>query len=526
MAKRRASTLTTDQAKTAKAPTKHALAVLEKKAGQLRHELVELRRKLSHARRELRESHVTKMQEANHKLELAASHADDMTTMAVADLAALTEALQRDVVTGTLSRAFMLDRLEGALLMARRDKCHLALVFVDLDRFKSINDSLGHAVGDEVLQIVADSLQSVLRESDSVCRYGGDEFLVLLPEIAAPADADRIAANMLAALCTPVSVGGQMLKLSASVGISIYPIDGEDPPTLINHADAAMYRHKRAEFDDVRPFRRVGRQKQSRSAKDLRDANAQLVLAALTAQESAADATEAQHQQLKHMAIVAHELRNPLTPLRIAAGLLTNRKKTGEIPIGRLQAIIDGQVTCMTRLIDDLLDASRLSTGALRIERSDLDLITILNQAAASCKPSMELRQQYFSKRVRSEPIRMLGDPLRLAQVFRNLLDNACKYTPEKGEIVLELAVLDACAVITVRDNGIGISADMLPTIFELFVQDTGALPHSNGGLGIGLSVVRDLVQAHGGSVAAHSNGRDSGSDFVVTLPLLIPAEG
>jgi len=240
----------------------------------------------------------------------------------------------------------------------------------------------------------------------------------------------------------------------------------------------------------------------------------------LKAQESAADATEAHRQQLKHMAIVAHELRNPLTPLRIAAGLLINRNSTGEIPVERLQVIINGQVTCMTRLIDDLLDASRLSTSTLRIERSDIDLGSILNQVAASCRPGMELRQQHFSMCIRPEPIRMFGDPMRLAQIFSNLLDNASKYTPEKGEIALELVLLDTCAVITVRDNGIGISAEALPTIFDLFVQDARALPHSSGGLGIGLSVVRDLVQAHGGSVVAHSVGRGRGSDFVVTLPL------
>jgi signal transduction histidine kinase len=122
--------------------------------------------------------------------------------------------------------------------------------------------------------------------------------------------------------------------------------------------------------------------------------------------------------------------------------------------------------------------------------------------------------------RIWPEPIRMLGDPVRLAQIFNNLLDNACKYTPEKGEITLEMMVLNACAVVTVRDNGLGISAEALPTIFDLFVQDACALPHSNGGLGIGLSVVRDLVRAHGGSVVAHSAGRGCGSDFVVTLPL------
>jgi diguanylate cyclase (GGDEF)-like protein len=414
----------------------------------------------------------------------------------------------------------MLDRLEHALLMARRDGRCLALVFVDLDHFKPINDHLGHAAGDEVLQIVARSLQSVLRESDSVCRYGGDEFLVLLPAIAVPADADRIAAEMLTALGTPVSVGGEILKLSASLGISIYPDDGEDSVTLIKHADEAMYRRKRAGFGDFRPHLGAWFQERKPSLQDLRDANTQLVLAALKAQESAADATEAHRRQLKHMAIVAHELRNPLTPLRIAASLLINRNSTGEIPIERLQVIINGQVTYMTRLIDDLLDASRLSTGRLRIERSSLDLGSILNQVAASCRLGMALRQQHFSVDVRSEPIHMLGDPMRLAQIFRNLLDNASKYTPEKGEIALELLLRDTCAVITVRDNGIGISAEALPTIFDLFVQDAGALPHSNAGLGIGLSVVRDLVKTHGGSVIAHSAGQGCGSDFMVTLPL------
>ncbi|MFC5582397.1 diguanylate cyclase domain-containing protein [Rhodanobacter terrae] len=513
----------TDQPNPTEAAAKRALLLLEKEAGRLRHELTELRRKLSHARRHLNESHATQLQEANRELVLAAMHADDIAASAVADLATLTMAFQRDVVTGTLNRAFMLDRLERALLMARRDERHLALVFVDLDHFKPINDSLGHAGGDEVLQIAAHALQSVLRESDTVCRYGGDEFLVLLPEISAPADAGRIAADMLTALSVPVSVGGRILKLSASLGISIYPEDGEDAVTLINRADAAMYRHKRAGFGDFKRRREAWSQEQSPTPQDLREVNTQLVLSALKAQESEAHATEAHHQQLKHMAIVAHELRNPLTPLRIAADLLTNCGNAGEIPIERLQVIIDDQVSYMTRLIDDLLDGSRLSAGKLRIECTDIDLRDVLNQVEASCRPGMEFRQQYFSMRVGSEPIRMVGDPVRLAQVFSNLLDNACKYTPEKGEIALELLLLNNSAVITVRDNGIGISAEVLPTIFDLFVQDARALPHSNGGLGIGLAVVRDLVQAHGGSVVVHSAGRGCGSDFIVTLPLAGP---
>lgn len=521
------------------AAAKRALAELDRKATGLRQDLLELRQKLSRARQDLSENRSAQLQEANQQLVLAALHADTIAEAALADLAALTVAYQRDVVTGTLNRAHMLESLQGALLMARRHQRRLAVMFVDLDQFKSINDGLGHASGDEVLQIVARALQSVLRESDTVCRYGGDEFLVLLPEISAPADAGRIAHEMLAALSVPVSVGGQMLTLSASLGISIYPEDGEDAGTLIHRADAAMYRNKRAGLGgfqfhgdghaddqapspglpDRQPADAVREAAPDSPMHDLREANTQLVLAALTAQESAAQATEAQRQQMKFMAVVAHELRNPLTPLRIATDLLVNRSGSGEIPIERLQVIIDGQVTHMTRLVDDLLDGSRLSTGKWKMARREVSLREILEQVVASCRPGMEFRQQHFSVVMPSDPVLMLGDPMRLAQVFSNLLDNACKYTPEHGEIALELGLEDTCAVVTVRDNGIGISAEALPTIFDLFMQDARALPHSNGGLGIGLAVVRDLVQAHDGSVVAHSSGRGGGSEFVVTLP-------
>ena len=521
------------------AKAKRALAVLDKKATGLRQELLELRRKLSHAQHDLGESRTVQLQEANQQLVLAALHADDIADSAVADLAALRLVYQRDAVTGTLNRALMLDRLQSALLSARRHQRRLAVMFVDLDHFKPINDRLGHACGDEVLQIVARALQSVLRESDTLCRYGGDEFVVLLPEISAPDDAGRIAAEMQAAISVPVSVGGQVLTLSASLGISIYPEDGEDVVTLINRADAAMYRHKRDELGGFqfhideqshgsgpRPRMLVGHAVDALLAAspdsplhDLREANAQLVLAALTAQESATLAMEAQRRQVKFMAVVAHELRNPLTPLRIAADLLINRSATGGIPIERLQMIIDSQITHMTRLVDDLLEGSRLSTGKLRMDCKEVNLCDVLDQAVASCRPGMESRQQHFSMHSTSEPVRMHGDPVRLAQVFSNLLDNASKYTPESGEIALDLTELDDCAVVTLRDNGIGISAEALPSIFDLFMQDVHALPHSNAGLGIGLAVVRELVEAHGGSVVAQSAGRGHGSEFVVTLP-------
>lgn len=518
---------------------KRALAVLDKKGDGERHLLRELWQKIFRARHLSGESHTVQLQDANQQLVLAALLADDVAERARADLAALSVAYQRDVLTGALTRALMLDRLQSALLMAQRHQRRLAVMFVDLDHFKPINDRLGHAGGDEVLQIVARALQSVLRESDTLCRYGGDEFLVLLPEISAPGDAGRIAEAMLAAISVPVSVGGQVLTLSASLGISIYPEDGEDVVTLINRADAAMYLHKRdawggfhfhsdepSHTPDPIPKMPAGQAIDALRADspdsplhDLREANTQLMLAALTAQESVALATDAQRQQMKFMAVVAHELRNPLTPLRLAADMLVNRSATDGMLVERLQEVIDSKVTHMTRLIDDLLEGSRLSTGKLRMDCKELNLCDVLDQAVASCRPGMESRQQHFSMHVPSEPVRMHGDPVRLAQVFSNLLDNAGKYTPEGGEIALDLTVLDDCTVVTVRDNGIGISAEALPTIFDLFMQDAHVLPHSNAGLGIGLAVVRELVEAHGGSVVAQSAGSGHGSEFEVTLP-------
>jgi diguanylate cyclase (GGDEF)-like protein len=412
-------------------------------------------------------------------------------------------------------------------------------MFIDLDHFKSINDHLGHAGGDEVLQIVARLLQSVLRESDTLCRYGGDEFLALLPEISTAEDAGRIASQMVALIGMPVSVGGKALTLSISLGISIYPEDGEDTATLINRADAAMYRHKRNasvgfQFHGAEPSEQTGAKIRTLTGQvvdarfpasvsspmhDLRDANTQLLLAALTAQESATLATEAQRRQVKFMAVVAHELRNPLAPLRLATDMLVDRGATGGMPTERLKVIIDSQIAHMTRLIDDLLEGSRLRTGKLRMDCKELDLRDVLEQAVVSCRPGMESRQQHFTMHASPEPVRMQGDPIRLAQVFRNLLDNAGKYTPENGEISLDLTVRDDCAIVVLRDNGIGISTEALPTIFDLFLQDAHALPHSNAGLGIGLAVVRELVEAHGGSVVAQSAGRGQGSEFRVTLP-------
>ncbi len=522
---------------------RHTLASLDQQAADLRAELLKLRKQLHDLESDLSNSQTAQLQEANQKLVLAVMHADSLAEVAAASLAALTESNQRDGLTGLPNRALGLDRLTNAIDMARRQQKRLAVLFLDLDHFKDINDRLGHAGGDDVLQIATKRLQAVLRDSDTVSRYGGDEFLIILPDIAQALDVGHIADQLLGALSIPSSVGGHILRQSASLGISVYPEDGDDAATLIARADSAMYHCKRRgsggfQFhglhgaeearDDV-PSSRVRSSPPSATdvlssdtphEQDLREANEQLLLASMVAQEAEAQARKAHREQLKFMAMVAHELRNPLTPLRLATEMLTHPAAGEEIPIKRLAVIITDQIARMTRLIDDLLDAARLSTGKLRLEVATVDLIGVLDQAIMVSRPGMQARQQHFHVDLLPGPINLSGDPIRLAQIFNNLLDNASKYTPEGGEIALGMSMGEHSLSISVRDNGLGIAPDMLPLIFELFIQDSRAFAHSSGGLGIGLAVVRDLAEAHGGTVVGHSAGRDLGSEFVVTLPL------
>jgi diguanylate cyclase len=343
-------------------------------------------------------------------------------------------------------------------------------------------------------------------------------------------------------LTAPSRVGDRMLRLSASLGIATYPEDGEDAATLISRADAAMYRSKRRrsggfefhreELAAARPESSPGvalhhpmqrhdsaLTEQQPQLRELREANEQLVIAALTAQQLETHTEEAYTRQTQFLAMVAHELRNPLIPIQTAAGLL-NRALSDEPLLAQLQAAIKRQVSLVSRLVDDLLDGSRVSAGKFRLECSVVELTGILSLALETCRPAVEARSQRLTMQLTPSPLMVLGDPLRLGQIFSNLLDNASKYTHKGGEISLTMAVVDRSVQITVSDNGIGIAADTLPNIFELFMQDARALALHNHGLGIGLAVVRDLVESHGGTVVASSPGRDRGTDFIVTLPM------
>jgi diguanylate cyclase (GGDEF)-like protein len=527
---------------------KHAIATatlagLDAQADALREHLVKLRQDLVNVQKDLGVARANELREANEKLVLAALKADVIAAMAVSSLGELTHASQHDPLTGTPSRALMRDRLDTAIAAARRQGTQLALLFLDLDDFKAINDALGHANGDAMLQLVAERLVATVRDSDTVSRQGGDEFLILLPQIAHAADAMLIATKLLDAVAAPAQVGSHALHLSASVGIAVYPQDGTDAEMLAKRADEAMYQSKRRSHGGFEFFAdsnagepgtlpesgewqpaAVSRGARGLGHPDLRRVNEQLVVSALSAQASAAQATEAHRQQILFMGLVAHELRNPLAPIRLAASMLTGGGQSAGLSLDRLSAIIETEVKHMARLIDDLLEGSHASTGKLRLELDQADLREVVAQATESCRPLMEARQQRLTLALPARPVNLRGDPVRLRQIISNLLDNASKYTGEGGSISVAMAVHAQTVSITVADNGVGIAPEVLPTIFEMFVQDTRDRALSNGGLGIGLAVVRDLVRAHGGTVSATSAGKNLGSEFVVTLPLAGPA--
>jgi two-component system, chemotaxis family, CheB/CheR fusion protein len=233
---------------------------------------------------------------------------------------------------------------------------------------------------------------------------------------------------------------------------------------------------------------------------------------------------EADRRKDEFLALLAHELRNPLAPIRYA--LATNRKE-GRTPEQqrRVEEIIERQVTHMSRLLDDLLDVSRITRGTLELKKNPTELTLVVGCAIETARPILDSKQHTLSLDLPKHAVRLEADAVRLAQVFSNLLINAAKYTDPGGQIHLRAAQHESEVVVAIRDNGIGISGDMLPRLFTLFSQDQSARGRAEGGLGVGLSLVRGLVSLHGGSVKALSEGPGRGSEFILRIPIGTPLE-
>lgn len=485
--------------------------------------------------------------EANERLIVAAVQAQGEVESTTRALNEASRAVGRDVVTDLPNRVVMLDRLQSAITLAARHGSQLALLFVDLDAFKLINDTRGHAVGDEVLRLAARTLLGAVREADTVSRHGGDEFLVLLTDVSQSSDAEAVAQKILAALAAGAMPTGEAMGLSASIGISVYPFDGDDAETLIDGADTAMYHAKRMGDGNVAAYgaldsddralvrkptprftpaltsQELTRQEHERRYRELREANERLVLVALSAQQRQEAAEEALRRQSEYLALAAHDLRHPLGPIRHASAQLGLGREDSRI-LDRALSIIDRQVTRIERVVSDLADASRHKAPAITLDRRVLDLAGIVKAAVRTSEAALRSRAQRLTVQLPPQPLMIDADADRLSQVLDNLLDNASRFSPKGGQIRVTADVVDDVVRLTVADEGVGIAPDALLGIFDLFAHEPRSRAPEDAGLGIGLAVVRDLVEAHGGSVRATSAGVGLGSQFAVTLPLHTPS--
>jgi signal transduction histidine kinase len=256
------------------------------------------------------------------------------------------------------------------------------------------------------------------------------------------------------------------------------------------------------------------------------------VTALASAVHSALRARERQYQTRAHLqeredadrrkdeflATLAHELRNPLAPIRNSVSLLRLSGAAG--PAGQMWEMMDRQVSHMVRLVDDLMEVSRITRGKIELRKSVVDLAEVIAAAVETSRPLIESARHELIVEIPPQPLLVEADAMRLAQVFSNLLNNAVRYTDPGGRIGVVAGREDGRAMVTVADTGIGIAPEALPRVFDMFVQINARDSRGQTGLGIGLTLVRSLIEMHGGSVAARSAGAGRGSEFVVRLPL------
>jgi PAS domain S-box-containing protein len=227
---------------------------------------------------------------------------------------------------------------------------------------------------------------------------------------------------------------------------------------------------------------------------------------------------EADRRKDEFLAILAHELRNPLAPLRNGLEIL-KRRGTDATLANEARQMMERQLRQMVRLVDDLLDVSRITTGKLALKREVVPLADVIRSAIDTVKPLIDARRHVLGVTLPAERVDVDGDATRLAQVFSNLLNNAANYTQPGGRINVVASANDREVTVAIRDNGIGIAPEMLANVFRMFAQADASLERVQEGLGVGLTLARHLVELHGGTIEARSEGSGCGSEFVVRLP-------
>jgi signal transduction histidine kinase len=387
-----------------------------------------------------------------------------------------------------------------------------------------------------VLETVLDNPEYRLVRADSadqaLLALVAEEFALLILDIRMPGMNGLQLAQMIKERKKTASV--PIIFLTAYYNEDQHAIDGYDSGAvdyLHKPVNASVLRSKVAVFADLyRKSRELEFVNRSLLAEvqQRRAAEQQLLEFNQTLEQRVADRTQALHEadlrKNVFLATLAHELRNPLAPIRTAARLLESPHMS-HVELQRSRAIIARQVTHMATLLDDLLDMSRFSSGEITLRKADVSLQQVLDAAIETAQPLIDAKKHGLQIEVPATPVNLHADPIRLSQVVSNLLTNAAKYMDPGGQIILGCSVGVDTLEIFVRDTGIGLEPEMCTRIFDVFVQAEPAKERAQGGLGIGLALVKALVQLHGGDVDVHSDGRDRGCQFTVKLPRSIIVE-
>lgn len=357
----------------------------------------------------------------------------------------------------------------------------------------------------------------ILRANATACRWLGYDNDELVGKLRMP-DLLPIGARLFHHThCLPIL---QVMGSVAEIQVDLRNRHSERIPMLINIMRLV---DKGRVFDQWALFKAADRKAYERELLIARKAaeaalearqGAEAQLKALNEQLSAAD-----RRKDEFLATLSHELRNPLAPMRSALDVLTMKLKG--VADERLLSAFDRQLRHLTRLVDDLMEVSRITQGRMQLQQEPVELTALVQSAAQDVTPLMQAARHTLCVSAPPPPVVVNGDATRLAQVILNLLTNAAKYTPEGGLIDLSLSCNEGHAEIRVRDNGIGIPADALSSVFNMFSQLEPALERAKGGLGIGLALVRGIVELHGGTIRADSAGAGKGSEFTLRLPLV-----
>jgi PAS domain S-box-containing protein len=343
---------------------------------------------------------------------------------------------------------------------------------------------------------------------------------------------DAIASKTLEGIVTSWNRGAVRLfgyEPEEIIGQSIMTIV---PPELHAQEAETLARLRRGEridhFETVRLAKDGHRVDISLTVSPIRDEEGEVIGASKTARDITERKRaewllrEADRRKDEFLATLAHELRNPLAPIRNAAELL-KRADSLNPQLRAVSTILERQVRQMTHLVDDLLDVSRITAGQVRLQREPIELSALLTAVIESYQSVFEAARHEVTVSAPTSPIYVSGDRIRLTQVFSNILHNAAKYTPPAGRIRIELHQQDDDVIVSIRDSGIGIPREMLSYVFELFAQLNRSYERTNGGLGLGLTLAKRLVELHDGSIEANSEGTNQGSEFVVCLPAAGP---